>query len=75
LDGSSLGAAGIVEASIGLLSMSYSHIPENLNLTKRDAGMGIALVETPIDKPVNRILSNSFGFGGSNCSLIVGRVS
>ncbi len=70
--GHTLGAAGIVEASIGLLSMAHSHIPQNLHLETRDPNMAIALVEQPQHQPVKRILSNSFGFGGSNCSLILG---
>jgi 3-oxoacyl-[acyl-carrier-protein] synthase I len=70
--GHTLGAAGIVEASICLLSMSQSYIPQNLNLNKRDTAMEIALVDKPIHKSVKRVLSNSFGFGGSNCSLVLG---
>lgn len=70
--GHTLGAAGIVEASIGLLSISHSYIPKNLHLETRDPDMKIALVDTAVQQPVKRILSNSFGFGGSNCSLILG---
>lgn len=70
--GHTLGAAGIVEASIGLLSMKHGHIPQNLHLDKRDPAMLIALADHPQQRVVKHILSNSFGFGGSNCSLILG---
>jgi 3-oxoacyl-[acyl-carrier-protein] synthase-1 len=70
--GHTLGAAGIVEASIGLLSITHGHIPQNLHLQQRDSAMTIALAEAPQQQSVQRILSNSFGFGGSNCSLILG---
>ncbi len=70
--GHTLGAAGIVEASIGLLSMTYGQIPQNLHLETRDTNMNIALVEQTQNQTVTRVLSNSFGFGGSNCSLILG---
>lgn len=70
--GHTLGAAGIVEASIGLLSMTHGVIPQNLHLQKRDTSMAIALAECAHKQSVKRILSNSFGFGGSNCSLILG---
>lgn len=70
--GHTLGAAGIVEASIGLLSMTHGQIPNNLHLETRDTTMNIALAEQMHNQPVKRVLSNSFGFGGSNCSLILG---
>lgn len=70
--GHTLGAAGIVEVGIGLLSIKHNHIPQNLHLTHIDPTMQIALVQQPISQSVTRVLSNSFGFGGSNCSLIVG---
>jgi 3-oxoacyl-[acyl-carrier-protein] synthase-1 len=73
--GHTLGAAGIVEASFGLLSMTHNYIPENLHLETPDADMQIALARTPVKQSVNHILSNSFGFGGSNCSIVLGKSS
>lgn len=70
--GHTLGAAGIVEASLSLLSMTYGQIPQNLHLETRDTTMNIALVEQMQSQTVKQILTNSFGFGGSNCSLILG---
>lgn len=70
--GHTLGAAGIVEACIGLEAIVHGHLPENLHLHEADADMTIALLKAPVQQAVTRVLSNSFGFGGSNCSLIVG---
>ena len=70
-----LGAAGAVEAIFSLLTMRDNIIPPTLNLDNPS-------VETPIDlvphearsQEVNTVLSNSFGFGGTNASLIFRRV-
>jgi 3-oxoacyl-[acyl-carrier-protein] synthase II len=70
-----LGAAGAVEAIFSLLAMRDNLIPPTLNLDNPS-------VETPIDlvphearsQEVNIVLSNSFGFGGTNASLIFRRV-
>lgn len=70
--GHTLGAAGIVEACIGLEAIIHGYLPQNLHLQEADDGMTIALLKDPITQPVTRVLSNSFGFGGSNCSLILG---
>ncbi|MDO8342587.1 MAG: beta-ketoacyl-[acyl-carrier-protein] synthase family protein [Cellvibrio sp.] len=70
--GHTLGAAGIVEACIGLEAIVHGHLPQNLHLQEADEGVTIALLKDPVPQPVTRVLSNSFGFGGSNCSLILG---
>lgn len=72
--GHTLGAAGIVEACIGLDAIIHGYLPQNLHLQEPDEGMAIALLKHPEARPITRILSNSFGFGGSNCSLILGRL-
>lgn len=70
--GHTLGAAGIVETSFALLSITHNYIPQNLHLQQPDANMNIALPRAGVHQAVRKVLSNSFGFGGSNCSLIVG---
>ncbi|ACE83380.1 beta-ketoacyl-[acyl-carrier-protein] synthase family protein [Cellvibrio japonicus] len=70
--GHTLGAAGIVEACIALEAINYHYLPQSLHLQDVDEGMDIALLKHPETRPVARVLSNSFGFGGSNCSLILG---
>ena len=71
--GHTLGAAGIVEASFCLMSMAHQYVPENLHLENPDPAMKIALLKKGTAKKVNKVLNNSFGFGGSNCSLVLGK--
>lgn len=71
-----LGGAGSVEAIFGLLAMRDNVAPPTLNLDKPSEGCeGIDLVpHTAKEKDINVVLSNSFGFGGTNVSLIFKRV-
>ena len=72
--GHALGAAGITEAVISSLCLGEGFIPPNLGLQNLDPEFRSAVQRTPLDRPIQRVLSNSFGFGGSNCSIILGRV-
>jgi 3-oxoacyl-[acyl-carrier-protein] synthase II len=71
-----LGAAGAVEAIFSILAIRDQIVPPTINLDDPD-------VETPIDlvphkarqREVNVVLSNSFGFGGTNASVIFRRVA
>ena len=74
--GHMLGAAGAVEAIFSILAVSNDIIPPTLNLENPcDSAEGIDLVPLKAkEKKVNIALSNSFGFGGTNASLIVGKV-
>jgi 3-oxoacyl-[acyl-carrier-protein] synthase-1 len=67
-----LGAAGITEAIIAILAMENEFIPGSLYTRERDPELhcNYELATRP-GRP-RRVLSNSFGFGGSNCSLILG---
>ena len=71
--GHTLGAAGIVEAVIALIAMQEGFAPGTLNARELDPDCGpqIRLLNETTD--VRVALSNSFGFGGSNCSLLFGR--
>lgn len=71
-----LGAAGAVEAIFSLLAINNSLIPPTLNLDAPSENCsGINLVpHTAQEREIRYALSNSFGFGGTNASLIVGRV-
>ena len=73
--GHTLGAAGITETLLALGSIEGGFIPGTLNSERVDPALsaGIVLESHPAD--VTRVLSNSFGFGGSNCSLVLGKVS
>lgn len=67
------GAAGAIEALIAVLSVKHGVIPPTRNLTAAGVGPDIDLdvVVERRDGPQNAVLSNSFGFGGQNVSLVV----
>ena len=68
-----LGAAGAVEAVFSLKSIQTKTLPPTLNLDNPDTTSNINLIpHTSISKSVKNIISNSFGFGGTNASLIFG---
>ena len=72
LSGHSLGAAGVHEAIYSLLMQANNFIAASANIETLDAGaIGIPVI-TQIQTKVNlqRVMSNSFGFGGTNASLI-----
>jgi 3-oxoacyl-[acyl-carrier-protein] synthase II len=71
-----LGAAGSVEAIFSLLAMRDNVAPPTLNLENPSVETVINLVpKTPVKKEINVALSNSFGFGGTNASLIFRKVA
>lgn len=73
--GHTLGAAGIVETLISLLCLEHGLAPQSLNARQADPSLKSRLLLEPIRQPLNHILSNAFGFGGSNCSLVLGRLA
>jgi 3-oxoacyl-[acyl-carrier-protein] synthase II len=67
-----LGAAGSVEAIFSILAMNQNVAPATLNLDDPSDGLNIDLVpHTPKERPIRAVLSNSFGFGGTNASLVL----
>jgi len=70
MTGHTLGAAGINEAIICTLALENSIVPANVNLNNIDDQLPIQVVTKSIEKKLRHVMSNSFGFGGSNCSLI-----
>ena len=70
--GHALGAAGITEAVISALCIQHGFMPGCLNTRTIDPGFTSKVLLTNRSGDVRRVLSNSFGFGGSNCSLIFG---
>jgi 3-oxoacyl-[acyl-carrier-protein] synthase-1 len=68
--GHTLGAAGALEAVITLLSLESGLMPGNLNSRELDAVCGPQVRLANATGRVRRALSNSFGFGGSNCVLL-----
>lgn len=70
-----LGAAGAIEAIYAIKSINEQAVPPTLNLDEPDEGCDIDLVPKQAkQRKVRYALSNSFGFGGTNASLIVGPV-
>jgi 3-oxoacyl-[acyl-carrier-protein] synthase II len=71
-----LGAAGAVEAVFSVLAMRDNIAPPTLNLDNPSVETAIDLVpHTARKKPIDTVLSNSFGFGGTNASLVMRRVA
>jgi len=70
--GHTLGAAGITEAVISILCLHQGMLPGNLNTLEFDPAFKCNLIGANRSMPIRRVLTNSFGFGGSNCSLIFG---
>lgn len=76
LTGHSLGATGVQEAIYSLLMMEHDFICASANITQLDPeaqGMPIVL-ERQDGVKLNRVMSNSFGFGGTNATLVFQRV-
>jgi 3-oxoacyl-[acyl-carrier-protein] synthase I len=67
--GHTLGAAGIVEAVITLLSMQRGLVPGTLNTQTLDPVCGQQIIVDNRSRAIRVALSNSFGFGGNNCCL------
>ena len=68
-----LGAAGAVEAVFSIKSIQERVLPPTLNLDNPDTNTHINLIpHTSIQNSIKNVLSNSFGFGGTNASLIFG---
>jgi 3-oxoacyl-[acyl-carrier-protein] synthase I len=67
-----LGAAGITEAIISALAIEHDLMPGSANTRSVDAELKSNYLVANREARVDRVLSNSFGFGGSNCSLVLG---
>ena len=73
--GHTLGAAGAVEAVIALLALRHGLLPAGLNATQPDPSLTLDYLRANRHAPLRAVLSNSFGFGGSNASVVFGAVS
>ncbi len=71
LTGHGLGAAGVCEAIYSLLMMERGFISKSANIDNLDpAAEGFPIVRETTEAELNSVMSNSFGFGGTNCTLV-----
>ena len=73
--GHTLGAAGITETVIAALSIRHGLLPGSPQTRTLDPALKSRYLLANEQTRVDRVMSNSFGFGGSNCSLILGRAA
>jgi 3-oxoacyl-[acyl-carrier-protein] synthase-1 len=71
--GHTLGAAGGVEAVVCMLAIRHGFMPAGVNMQELDPALPLAYLTHNEARAPSRVLSNSFGFGGTNCSLVFGR--
>jgi 3-oxoacyl-[acyl-carrier-protein] synthase-1 len=71
--GHTLGAAGALEAVISALALRNGLMPGGIQTSRIDPTLTAHYIKENRRAPLRRVLSNSFGFGGTNCSLIFGR--
>jgi len=73
--GHTLGAAGALEAVISALAIQHGLMPGGVHTNAIDPTLTAHYIRENRRAPVRRVMSNSFGFGGTNCSLIFGRAA
>jgi 3-oxoacyl-[acyl-carrier-protein] synthase-1 len=73
--GHTLGAAGILEAAVCCIAIEQGLMPASINTETKDETIRANILLEARHRVVSRVMSNSFGFGGSNAALLIGRVS
>jgi 3-oxoacyl-(acyl-carrier-protein) synthase len=71
--GHSLAASGAIEAGLAALCIQRGVLPANVGMQQLDSNLHLAPVTQPEKKKISAVLSNSFGFGGSNAALVFGQ--
>jgi 3-oxoacyl-[acyl-carrier-protein] synthase-1 len=71
--GHTLGAAGALEAVICALALRHDFMPAGVNTAAVDPALKVNYLRDNLPGHLTHVMSNSFGFGGSNCSLIFGK--
>ena len=72
MTGHSLGAAGVQEAIYSLLMLEHSFIAPSINIDNLDPqAEGLNVVTETIERQLTTVMSNSFGFGGTNATLVM----
>ncbi|PQQ37083.1 beta-ketoacyl-ACP synthase I [Photorhabdus laumondii] len=76
MTGHSLGAAGVHEAIYSLLMLEHGFIAPSINIEDLDdKAVGMNIITKPTEQKLNTVMSNSFGFGGTNASLVMSKYS
>jgi 3-oxoacyl-[acyl-carrier-protein] synthase-1 len=73
--GHTLGAAGAVEAVVCAIALADGFMPAGINTVAVDPTLGVRYLTATLRVRPSRVMSNSFGFGGTNCSLVLGRIA
>ena len=72
MTGHSLGAAGVQEAIYSLLMLEHGYIAPSINIEELDEqAAGLNIVTETTDRELTTVMSNSFGFGGTNATLVM----
>ncbi|POP42423.1 beta-ketoacyl-[acyl-carrier-protein] synthase I [Superficieibacter electus] len=72
MTGHSLGAAGVQEAIYSLLMLEHGFIAPSINIDELDEqAAGLNIVTAPTERELTTVMSNSFGFGGTNATLVM----
>ena len=76
LTGHMLGASGVVEAAASVLAVARGVLPPTFNLDEVDPACPASHIRTtPVETEIDHALTNSFGFGGQNVSLVLSGAS
>ena len=73
ITGHTLGAAGALEAVVCALALEHGLLPPSVGTRTPDPAIPVDLIMLPRTASLRHVLSNSFGFGGSNASLLLSR--
>ena len=72
MTGHSLGAAGVQEAIYSLLMLEHGFIAPSINIENLDPqAEGLNVITEPTERELTTVMSNSFGFGGTNATLVM----
>ena len=71
--GHTLGAAGAINAAVSVLCIVHGLLPANTGCRVPDPGLQLIPLSSPRRGPVSTVLSNAFGFGGNNASILLGK--
>ena len=76
MTGHSLGAAGVQEAIYSLLMLEHGFIAPSINIEQLDEQAdGLNIMTEMVERELNTVMSNSFGFGGTNATLVMRKVT